>query len=105
MMKMSATACRFSLSAVPSAIALFLAVPLTALGLDLDKTLAFQIPAEDLSSALIQFSEQARLQVIVSDELTGKPPRGVTGQKTINQALNQLLEPAGLRYRVAGETS
>jgi iron complex outermembrane receptor protein len=104
-MKMSTTACRLSLSAAPSAIALLLAAPLTALSMDLDKTLAFQIPAEDLSSALIQFSEQARLQVIVSDDLTGETTQGVIGQKTIKQALNQLLDPAGLRYRVAGETS
>jgi hypothetical protein len=78
-MKMSATACRLSLSAVPSAIAILLAVPLTALGMNLDKTLAFQIPAEDLSSALIQFSEQARLQVIVADDLTGETTQGVVG--------------------------
>jgi ectoine hydroxylase-related dioxygenase (phytanoyl-CoA dioxygenase family) len=88
-----------------SALASFLALPLTAPGMDLDKKVAFHIPAQDLSAALIEFSKQARLQVIVSDDLTGQTTQGVSGQRVIKQALNQLLEPAGLRYRVSGETS
>jgi outer membrane receptor protein involved in Fe transport len=75
------------------------------MAMDLDKKVAFNIPAQDLSAALIEFSKQARLQVIVSDDLTGQTTQGVSGQKAIKQALSQLLDPAGLRYRVAGETS
>ncbi len=86
-------------------LACLLALPLTAPGMDLDKQVAFHIPAQDLSSALIEFSKQTRLQVIVSDDLTGQTTEGVSGQKAIKQALSQLLEPAGLHYRVAGETS
>lgn len=82
-----------------------LALPFAALGVDLDKNIAFNISAQDLSTALIEFSRQARLQVIVSDDLSGQTTQGVSGQKTIKQALSQLLGPAGLRYRVAGETS
>jgi len=88
-----------------SLLASLLVTPLAALAMDLDKKVAFNIPAQDLSSALIEFSKQARLQVIVSDDLTGETTRGVSGEKPIRQALSQLLDPAGLRYRVAGETS
>ena len=87
------------------ALAALLALPLAAMGMDLDKKVAFDIPAQDLSAALIAFSRQARLQVIVSDDLTGQTTQGVSGQKAIRQALSQLLDPAGLRYRVASETS
>ena len=90
---------------VLAALASLLALPLAAMGMDLDKQVAFNIPAQDLSAALIEFSKQARLQVIVSEDLTGQTTQGVSGQKAIKQALSQLLEPAGLRYRVAGETS
>lgn len=90
---------------VLSALASLLALPLVALSADLDKQVAFDIPAQDLSAALIEFSMRARLQVIVSDDLTGQTTQGVSGQKAIKQALSQLLEPAGLGYRVTGETS
>jgi outer membrane receptor protein involved in Fe transport len=82
-----------------------LALPLHALGVDLDKEIAFHIPAQDLAAALIDFSRQTRLQVIVSDDLTGQTARSVDGRITIKRALSQLLGPAGLQYRVAGETS
>jgi iron complex outermembrane receptor protein len=88
-----------------AAFACLLALPLSALGMDLDKKVEFHIPAQDLSTALIEFSKQARLQVIVSTDLTGKTTQGVSGQKAIRQALSQLLDSAGLSYRLAGETS
>jgi iron complex outermembrane receptor protein len=79
--------------------------PIAALGMDLDQEVVFDIPAQDLSTALIEFSRQARLQVIVSDDLSGRVTQGVSGRKAIKHALGQLLEPAGLSYRVASETS
>jgi iron complex outermembrane recepter protein len=87
------------------ALASLLALSRVAMGMDLDKKVAFNIPAQDLSAALIEFSKQAHLQVIVSEDLTGQTTKGVSGQKAIKQALNQLLSPAGLGYRVASETS
>lgn len=92
-------------TALGTALSSLLVLPLAARGVDLNKKIAFDIPAQDLSAALIKFSRQARLQVIVSDDLTGQTTRGVSGEKAIDQALNQLLEPAGLHYRVAGETA
>ena len=81
------------------------ALPLAALAVDLDKTVAFHIQPQDLLVALIEFSQQARLQVIVSVDLTGQKTQGVTGQRAIKQALSELLGPAGLRYQIASEIS
>jgi iron complex outermembrane recepter protein len=82
-----------------------LTLPLAAFGMDLDKKVDFNIPAQELSNALIQFSKQAGLQVVLADEVVGQATRGVSGQHAIKQALNQLLAPAGLNYRIAGEST
>ncbi len=71
--------------------------PVAAMAMDLDKKVAFNIPAQDLSGALIEFSKQARLQVIVSDDLTGQTTRGVSGQKAIRSGAEPASDPAGLR--------
>lgn len=88
-----------------SALTLVLVLPSAVLGMDLDRKIAFHILAQDLASALIDFSKQTDLQVIVSDDLTGEITQGVSGERAIRQALSQLLEPAGLKYQVAGATS
>jgi iron complex outermembrane receptor protein len=80
-------------------------LPSSAFGMDLEKRVDFDIPAQDLSAALIQFSQQARVQVIVSEDLTGQTTQGVSGPQAIKQALHSLLGPAGLQYRIAGDTS
>ncbi|WP_129774488.1 TonB-dependent receptor [Peristeroidobacter soli] len=76
-----------------------------ALGADLDKRIEFNIPAQDLSAALIQFSQQSRLQVIIREDLTGQTTTGINGALPIKQALLRLLDPAGLRFQVVGDTS
>src|SRR5262245_34761500 len=88
-----------------SLAATLLALPITAFGMDLDQRVAFHIESQELASALIEFSKQARVQVIVADDLTGQTTPGVNGEKPIKLALTQLIEPAGLSYRVASETS
>lgn len=86
-------------------LATVLALPLAAFGMDLDRRVDFDIPAQGLSSALIQFSKQARLQVVLSDDVAGQSTQGISGQHAIKKALSELLGPAGLRYRIAGETT
>ena len=76
---------------------------LTALAVDLERKVDFNIPAQTLSAALIQFSHQAKIQVVISDDISRQTTRGVTGAHTIRQALQQLLEAAGLGYRVVGD--
>jgi iron complex outermembrane receptor protein len=78
---------------------------LTALAVDLERQVNFAIPAQSLSAALIQFSHQAKIQVIVSDDISQQTTRGVTGAHTIREALKQLLEAAGLGYRAIGDNT
>src|ERR1700677_3551002 len=77
----------------------------TALAVDLERKVDFDIPAQSLSAALIQFSHQARIQVIASDDISQQTTQGITGAHTIREALKQLLGATGLSYRVVGDNS
>ena len=77
----------------------------TAFAVDLDRNVDFDIPAQSLSAALIQFSHQARIQVIASDDMIRQTTQGITGTHTIRDALKQLLGATGLGYRVVGDSS
>ncbi|HEY8509660.1 MAG TPA: TonB-dependent receptor, partial [Steroidobacteraceae bacterium] len=90
---------------VLAAFAGLITLPLSAFSMDLNQQVNFNIPAQDLAGALIQFSKQAGVQVIISEDLTGQTTPGISGARTIRQALGELLAPTGLGYRVAGETS
>jgi iron complex outermembrane receptor protein len=78
---------------------------ITAFAVDLDRNVDFDIPAQSLSAALIQFSHQARIQVIASDDMIRQTTQGITGTHTIREALKQLLGATGLGYRVVGDSS
>src|ERR1700689_5432273 len=51
----------------------------TAFGVDLDRKVDFDIPAQSLSAGLIQFSSQAKIQVIVSDNISQQTTQGIAG--------------------------
>jgi len=85
------------------AVAMLFAFP--AFAVDLDKMIDFNIPAQDLSAALIAFSHQAKIQVIISEDLGERASRGISGQHSIGDALKQLLNATGLNYRVVSDTS
>src|ERR1700678_1559863 len=78
---------------------------LAALAVDLERKVDFNIPAQTLSAALIQFSHQAKIQVVISEDISQQSTPGVTGARTIRQALQQLLATAGLGYRVVGDNT
>jgi hypothetical protein len=78
---------------------------LTAFALDLDRKVDFDIPAQSLSAALIQFSHQSQIQVVISDNISQQTTQGVAGSHTIRDALKQLLGVTGLGYRVVGDSS
>jgi outer membrane receptor protein involved in Fe transport len=78
---------------------------LAALAVDLERKVDFNIPAQALSAALIQFSHQAKIQVVISDDIGQQTTQGITGAHTIRQALQQLLGAAGLGYRVVGDNT
>jgi iron complex outermembrane recepter protein len=73
-------------------------------------TRAFDIPAQPLSSAVLEFSRQADVMVVLPPELAaGKRSAAVKGSLSVNAAIAQLLRRTGLRampnaaggYRVA----
>jgi iron complex outermembrane receptor protein len=80
-------------------------LPISAVAMDLEREVNFDIAAQDLGSALLQFSRQARIQVIVNGDIRGESSQGIRGRRAIKDALNELLRPAGLQYRVASEDS
>lgn len=90
-----------SLSAL---LALALGSPL-ALALDLSRQVDFHIPAEPLSAALIEFSHETQIQVVVSGDIRGQMTRGVTGPHPIKDALRTLLGNSRLSFQVVGDTS
>lgn len=92
-----------SLPTLAAAIGMLLANPATAV--DLEQKIDFDIPAQDLGGALVQFSQQARVQIIVSEDIRGETTPGITRRHTIKEALGRLLAPAGLSYEVASEDS
>jgi len=58
----------------------------------------FNIPAQPISSALIEFSRQSDVMVLVAPELTaGRRSQSVTGNLPVNEAIARLLRGSGLR--------
>ena len=63
----------------------------------------YNIPAQPLSEALIEFGKQSGLQVTTGSVLVeGKQAPSVSGTFSAEQALNQLLAGNNLRYEVNG---
>ena len=63
----------------------------------------YNIPAQPLSEALIEFGKQSGLQVTTGSALVeGKQAPSVSGTLSAEQALNQLLAGNDLRYEVNG---
>lgn len=70
------------------------------------KTMPFEIPPQQLSSALRSYSEATGVAVLLDDDLvaTRRSP-GVTGVLTPDQALGRLLEGTGLVARYASPSA
>jgi iron complex outermembrane receptor protein len=77
-----------------------------AWAVDLDQTVDFNIPKQRLDSALVQFSEQAKIQITTSnDEVKDLSTDGIIGQFRLAVALKALLQNTGLSYRSAGRSA
>jgi outer membrane receptor protein involved in Fe transport len=64
----------------------------------------FDIRAQPLSSALLQFSGQSGIQVLAADrQIADRYVHGVHGRLAAATALNQLLSGTGLAFRRVGE--
>ncbi len=62
----------------------------------------FEIDAQELPAALLQFGEQAELTVMVHHDAMGNTP-GLQGEYTTDEALQLLLANTGLDYRTQGD--
>ena len=75
-----------------------------AVAISVGAPIAFDIPAQSLETALLRFSEQARIQVVVADGAArGAMSSPVRGEFTTAEALQLLLKESGLAYEVTGE--
>lgn len=65
----------------------------------------FNVPAGPLSQALTRFSDQASLRLVVASELLqGRDSRGLAGEFSVAQGLQQLLAGTGLVGSLSGDT-
>src|SRR5882762_1269349 len=77
-----------------------------AWALDLDQTVDFNIPKQKLDSALVQFSEQAKIQITSSsDQVKDLGTDGIVGRYKVSIALKTLLQHSGLSYRPIGQSA
>jgi outer membrane receptor for ferric coprogen and ferric-rhodotorulic acid len=69
-------------------------------------TLAFNIPAQSLNTAVLAFADRAGLQVFYdAGRLKGLRSSGVQGTYSREQAIGQLLRGTGVSYRFTGATT
>jgi hypothetical protein len=70
----------------------------------LEQETSFHIEAGSLESALIQFSRQTEIQVVVSSPVAKISVCAVEGRRNAREVLTALLTATGLTYTVVGET-
>jgi iron complex outermembrane receptor protein len=69
-------------------------------------TITFNIPAQNLGTALTAFGRQSGIQVLVdSASVSGKTSAPVSGAMTAGEALQQLLGGTGVPYRFTSPTA
>ena len=73
--------------------------------MNLAQVVEFHIDPQRLSTAILEFSHQANVQVIVGPEVGDRHSTGLSGQHSIGQALTMLLNGTALVYRVINDTS
>lgn len=72
----------------------------------LDREARFEIPAQSLATALVQFARQAELQLVTSSvELGSRETSGISGRLSVRRALESLLDRTGLAFTLVGENT
>src|SRR5262245_13420854 len=95
---------RFRWSARVVGFVLLAVTSLRMEAVELARESSYEIAAQSLPAALIQFSQQANLQIVTSGRsLIGVQSKGVSGNYSVAQALDQLLEGTGFSYKPVGE--
>jgi outer membrane receptor protein involved in Fe transport len=72
---------------------------------DLNRQLNFRIGPQRLATALIEYSHQAHVQIIIGPEVGERRTAGILGVHAIGDALATLLAGSPLGYRVINDTS
>lgn len=79
----------------------YTATAMAASAAELKTKYTFAIPSQSMAAALLTFSEQAKIQIMTaSADLTGLTSPGVSGEHTVSDALQALLQGSGLKFRV-----
>jgi PQQ-dependent dehydrogenase (methanol/ethanol family) len=86
-------------------IALWGLFSMTAVAMDLAQTIDFKIAPQRLATALLEFSHQANVQIVVGSEVGDRLSAGLSGRHSIAQGLTALLQGSALVYRVVNDTS
>src|SRR6185437_9551650 len=61
----------------------------------------YHIRAQDLGTALTELARQSKREIYFSSDLTrGRRAPSISGQLTVEQALDRLLQGSGLTYRI-----
>lgn len=93
----------FIANALLAGLALLVTHPSWAFDAGADTAVEFSIPAQSLSSALMQFAEQSSTQVLTaSGDLEGYRSAGASGRLSVEAALQALLKGTGLSFRRVG---
>jgi iron complex outermembrane receptor protein len=86
----------------------FMVVPflMAAAPANLGEIVTFDIPAEPLTTALLEFSTQTRIQVATSGAAVGRAQSpGAVGSMSVRTALVNVLTGTGFVYQVSGDRS
>jgi iron complex outermembrane recepter protein len=86
-------------------VALWSLYSMTAVALELAKMIDFKIAPQRLGTALLEFSHQANVQIVVGSEVGDRRSAGLIGRYSIAQGLTTLLQGSALVYRVVNDTS
>jgi hypothetical protein len=78
---------------------------MTAVAMDLAQMIDFKIAPQRLATALLEFSHQANVQIVVGSEVGDRRSAGLSGRYSIAQGLTSLLQGSALVYRVVNDTS
>ncbi|MDY6945712.1 MAG: TonB-dependent receptor [Pseudomonadota bacterium] len=75
-------------------------------GVDLSRMIRFDIPAQGLDAALLEFSRQAQVQIVVESRLAEfRSTPNLNGQYSRGHALEILLDGSGLTFRAVGNAA
>src|SRR5688500_7842417 len=75
-------------------------------GVDLLRVIRFDIPAQGLAPALLEFSRQAQVQIVVESRLTeSRSTPNLNGEYARSSALEILLHGSGLTFRAVGNAA